>query len=141
MSEQIQISEGLREKVLKRNLKLSAQERLEVEALYLIIAKRKLGKGCTDCLNTAYKVIENYMTYYAPRKNTAPPKQTKVTSVSTEANEELDDLLGEAPAPSTGLLGFKLRELREMYPEIAEANPNVKTIKGFVELIERHEQQ
>lgn len=141
MSEQINISETIRVKVLKRDMKLTAQERLEIEALYLIIAKRKLAKGCTDCLKTAYQIIENWMTFHAPRKNTAPPKATKVQTVKVEEIEEIDDLLGEAPAPANGLMGFKLRELREMYPEIAAANPDVKTIKGFVNLIEKHEQQ
>jgi hypothetical protein len=148
MNEQIKISESVREKVLKRDMKLTAQERLEVEALYLLIGKRKLSKGCTDCLKTAYQIIENWMTYHAPRKNTMPPKATKVKSVKVEeaateeaATEEIDDLLGEVPAPANGLMGFKLRELREMYPEIAAANPGVKTIKDFVALVEKHEQQ
>jgi hypothetical protein len=158
MNEQIKISESVREKVLKRDMKLTAQERLEVEALYLLIGKRKLSKGCTDCLKTAYQIIENWMTYHAPRKNTMPPKATKVQTVKVEeaateeaateeaateeaAVEEIDDLLGEVPAPANGLMGFKLRELREMYPEIAAANPGVKTIKDFVALVEKHEQQ
>ena len=105
----INITENIREKILNRNFKLSTSERLEVEVLYLLIAKRKLARGCKDCLGTAYKVITNYMSYHEPRKKTVVEKETKVTKVVVKQKD--DQRRAE-------LMEWKLPELREMYPHI-----------------------
>jgi hypothetical protein len=116
----INISDNIRKKILAKNYKITSSERLEVEVLYLLIAKRKLAKGCSDCIGTAYKVITNYMAYHEPRQKTMPDKETKVTKIVTNENP---------------LFEFTLSELREMYPNIKSTS-----VKGFIAKIEANEQ-
>jgi hypothetical protein len=124
----INISDNIRKKILAKNYKITSSERLEVEVLYLLIAKRKLAKGCSDCLGTAYKVITNYMAYHEPRQKTMPDKKTIVKNVVVSNTDiSYDDV--------NPLFEFTLSELREMYPNIKSTS-----VKGFIAKIEANEQ-
>ena len=92
----------IREKSLQKDVKLSSAERLALDEVYHDITGRFINKGCTNgCIEQAMKIVSNYIKYHEP-------KGDKATKVKKIQNDE----------PEDELMQFKLKELREMYPEI-----------------------
>lgn len=74
-----------------------------------------LDRTCNSCIMHVLRSLKNYIEYYEPKNDEEPVEITEEIGLEVEVELELDE---------ETLRGMKLKELRNLYPDIKATSVN-----------------